>query len=310
MKWWNSLGVVAALLLAAPGAFALVSASPSAPLSWAPPPLLAPEFIAVPNTDGRVIMDPSKDYVVDLDHLSACGGLWLEGGRNVVVIGGRVTIPGMCAGAYDRTAVKVRANSGIVHLEGLLVDGPFTHDGIVTASPHTTLQVENVRIESVRTQDANHPDCLQTQGGLGGLRVDRFTCTTQLQGFFLKVEDGKLVGFAEIRNTNIIGDPGKHLFFQTSPDIPVILSKLWLHTDVPWASFGFYVYPQRDGRTLSGGYDRTRRSVVSTDGKRLWFVGSNIKGIIHRGRPRGGDIVPADSVGTSYVSPGYKNQIE
>jgi hypothetical protein len=196
----------------------------------------------------------------------------------------------------------------VVHLEGILVDGDFTHDGIVTASPRTTLQVENVRIERVHTIDDDHPDCLQTQGGLGRLRIDRFTCATQLQGIFLKVEDGLSVGPCDIRDTNIIGKPGKHLLFQTTPDIPVTLINVWLRSDAPWAPFGFFVFPQADGRTLLGAYDKKRRAVVARDGKRLWFVGSNIRGVIRRGLPPQGDMVPLGTTGTSYLPPGYRTR--
>jgi hypothetical protein len=294
----------------APGASGSSEEPRGISLSWAPPQLSDPEIITVPDTNGRVVMDRSKDFIVDVGHLRACGGLRLEGGRNVVVIGGRVTIPGVCGSAFDRTAIKLVANRGTVHLEGILIDGPYTHDGIVTLAPEAALQVENIRIDSVQTRNEGHPDCLQTQRGLGGLRVDRFTCTTQLQGFFLSVVEGSQVGLSNIRNTNIIGAPGKHMFFQASPDIPVSLSNVWLHTDEPWASFGFLVYPQRNGLTYAGNYEPRRRSVVSADGKRLWFVGSNIKGSIYKGRPRRGDFVPAGVAGAAYLSPGYKSQTE
>lgn len=288
-----------------PSLSARLESSLARPIQWAPPVLVNPEVITVPDVNGRVAMDPAKDYIVHLNHLRACGGLWLRGGRNVVVIGGRVTIPGACGSAYDCTAIKVQANASTVHLEGILIDGPYTHDGIVTASPQTTLQVENVRIEGVRTLDDNHPDCLQTQAGLGRLRVDRFTCDTELQGFFLKIEGGNAVGPVDIRNTNVTGVPGKYFFVQESSDIPVRLSNVWIHTLRPWAPFGFLVYPQADGRTFSGTYNPRRRSVVSPDGGRVWFIGSNIQGVIRKGLPPGGDIVPTGAVGTSYMSPGY-----
>jgi hypothetical protein len=300
--------VIGLSLVLAPGASGRNEAPRGISLSWAPPPLSDPQTITVPDTNGRVLMDRSKDFVVDVGHLRACGGLRLEGGRNVVVVGGRITIPGVCGSAYDRTAIKVVANRGTVHLEGILIDGTFTHDGIVTLAPEATLQVENIRIEEVRTRNGDHADCLQTQAGLGSLRVDRLTCTTELQGFFLNVENGHPVGLSDIRNTDIVGAPGKYMFFQATPVIPVVLSNVWLHTDKPWAPFGFLVYPQKNGRTYAGEYEPWRRSVVSADGKRVWFVGSNIKGSIHKGRPRHGDFVPAGAAGVTYLSPGYRSQ--
>jgi hypothetical protein len=300
------VGVTAGLALAlTAGASATGTTVAPAPLHWAPPALAAPETITVPATDGRVVMDTSKDYVVQVGHLSACGGLALVGGRNVLVVGGEITIPGACASAYDRTAVKVLGNAGTVHLEGVLIDGPYTHDGIVTASPRTTLQIEDVRIEGLRTMDENHPDCVQTQAGLGRLRVDHFTCATELQGFFLNEQPGP-VGHVEIRNTDITGTPGKLFFVQVSRRIPIALSNVWIHTDTPWAPFGFLVYPPKNGRTFAGTYNRRRRAVVSRDGKRLWFVGSNIRGMIRKGLPAGGVLVPSGVAGATYVSPGYE----
>jgi Bacterial Ig domain len=277
-----------------------VSTSPSgAKLTWAPPALSSPVTVNVPNSNGKLYMDSSRDYIVNVEHLTACGGLWLEGGRNVVVVGAHITIPGACASAYDRTAVKVRANNGTVHLEGILIDGSYTHDGIVTASPNTTLQVENVRVERLQALDSNHPDCLQTQGGLGRLRVDRFSCSTPLQGFFLKVEGGNPVGPADIRRTNFRG--AFHAFWQETTSVgPITLSEVWVGSSQ--RSFGLDVWPQSDAYGQS---DPNRRAVLSSDGSYLWFTNSNITGRVNKGIPSTGDFVPSGVAGAAYSSPGY-----
>src|SRR5262249_25947146 len=80
-------------------------------LAWAPPALSSPITVTVPSGGGIIKMDTARDYIVKVGHLSACGGLWLEGGHNVVVIGGEISIVSTCGSAYDRTAVKVRANT-------------------------------------------------------------------------------------------------------------------------------------------------------------------------------------------------------
>jgi hypothetical protein len=49
----------------------------------------------------------------------------------------------------------------------------------------------------------------------------------------------------------------------------------------------------------------TRRAVVSRDGKRLWFVGSRISGIVQKAPMTRPDFVPIGRVGSMYVSPGY-----
>jgi hypothetical protein len=254
-------------------------------------------------------MDPARDYRVHVGHLSACDGLWLEGGRNVVVVGAHVTIPAGCAGSYARAAVKIRGGTGTVHVEGLLVDGQAS-DGVVTSAPRATLQLENARIEYVHASEDEHADCVQTQAGILALRVDRLTCSTELQGIFLDDRYGR-VGPVVLRNVDVDGAPGKHLFFQaTSSSGPVTVSNVWLHLRRPWAPFGFWVYPTSAG----AGADARRYAVVSrVRGRRraklrqayVTFVNSNITGRIYQGRPLTGEFVPRETVAETYVSPGY-----
>jgi hypothetical protein len=77
-----------------------------------------------------------------------------------------------------------------------------------------------------------------------------------------------------------------------------------------WASFGYWVYPQRDGRTYTGSIDRKRRAVVSRDGTRLWFVGSRISGVVRKAVPGAGEFVPTGVAGMGYQSPGYVSSLE
>ena len=170
------------------------------------------------------------------------------------------------------------------------------------------VQIENVRVE--RAHDGvkgDHADCIQIQQGVGHLRLDGFTCTTDRQGIFLGDHDGAIRS-ADLRRVNMYGSPGKHLFWQTTPSFDLAVSDVWLGISrdfTAWAPFGFWVYPQRDGKTYGGAVDRRRRAVVSRDGKRLWFVGSRIRGVVRRSVPGSPEFVPADAVGTAYASPGY-----
>jgi hypothetical protein len=56
---------------------------------------------------------------------------------------------------------------------------------------------------------------------------------------------------------------------------------------------------------LAGGKDPNRRAVVSRDGRRLWFVGSRISGVVRKATPGQGDFAPVARVGMPYASPGY-----
>jgi hypothetical protein len=302
--------VAVSVCVTAAGAAASVAPSTPEPLSWAPPSLSDPVTIAVTNANRRLFLDDRRDYRLTIvEPLER--ELWIEGGRNVVVVGGHVRIDqrGGSSAYQDNTAVKIRFGDpvGVVHVEGLLIDGPSVADGLAIATGRD-VQIQNVRVE--RAYDGvkdEHADCLQVQRGVGQLRIDGFTCTTHRQGIFLGDHDGPIER-ADLRRVNMAAAGGKHLFFQANAVYPVALHGVWLDTAPgfsPWAPFGFWVYPQKDGRTYSGVVDRRRRAVVSRDGKRLWFVGSQISGAIRKGNPPAGDFVPASTVGMGYVSPGY-----
>jgi hypothetical protein len=282
------------------------SGSSGPALTWAPPSLSNPITINVTNANKLLYLDTTKDYRLNItEKLTGRPGLWIEGGHNVVVVGGHIEMNTAGTSSYwDRTAVKVRFSTGVVHLEGLLIDGAYLSDGIAAAAPSATLQVENVRVDYAHATGDEHPDCLQAQAGVGALRIDRFSCRSELQGFFLD-DTPAAVGPCDIRNTDIVGKPGKYLLWQTSKNFPISLSNVWVYTGSPWSDFGYWVYPNRDGVTYTGTVDSTRKAVVSSDGSYLTFIGSNISGRINKGTPSGGDFVPASKVGASYTSPGY-----
>jgi hypothetical protein len=307
-----ALGAGLTLVLSS-GASASAGA-PSRPLlRWAPPTLSSPITIAVTNANRRLVLDDARDYRLNIvEPLQR--ELFIDGGRNVVVVGGHITIDQLGADtAYqDNTAVKIRNgnSAGTVHLEGLLVDGQYVNDGIAIATTRD-VQIENVRIERAHDMIKNgHADCVQIQQGVGDLRLDRFTCSTGRQGIFLGDHDGP-IGSADLRHMNMYAADGSHLFFQESVSSRVALLGIWLAVAPgfrPHAPFGYWVFPQVDGRTLQGGFDRSRRAVVGRHGQRLWFVGSNISGVVRKGAPRMGDMVPAGAAGVGYSSPGYEGR--
>jgi hypothetical protein len=306
---------VGIVLLLASGALARGRTVSPVALAWAPPALTNPVTISVSNTNRRLFLEDGRDYRLHIVE-SLKRELWIEGGHNVVVIGGHITIDELGADtAYqDNTAVKIRDGnpSGTVHLEGLLIDGDYVNDGIAIATSRA-VQIENVRVERAHDMIKNgHADCMQVQQGVGDLRVDRFTCSTERQGIFLSDLDGPIKS-ADLRHVNMYAAGGRHLFFQVSGSFPVTLTGTWLAIAPgfrPYAPFGYWVFPQVDGRTLLGSYDRGRRAVVGRHGQRLWFVGSNIRGVVRKGRPRIGDMVPSGGVGAGYTSPGYVAPIE
>ena len=302
------------LMLVLSSGAAASARGPTRPLlQWAPPALSKPITIAVTNANRRLVLDDGRDYRLTIvEPLQR--ELFIDGGRNVVVVGGHITIDQMGSDTsyQDNTAVKIRNGnpSGTVHVEGLLVDGPYVNDGIAIATTRD-VQIENVRVEAAHDMiKGGHADCVQIQQGVGDLRMDRFTCSTQRQGIFLGDHDGP-IGSADLRHVNMYAAGGSHLFFQVSGSSPVALHGIWLAIAPgfrPYAPFGYWVFPQVDGRTLQGDFDRRRRAVVGHHGQRLWFVGSNITGIVRKGAPRVGDFVPTGVAGVGYSSPGYEGE--
>ena len=60
-------------------------------LTWAPPRLTLPTTIAVGPSGGQLDLQSGRDYVVKVGEVS--GPVRLVGGRNIVLIGGHITIP-------------------------------------------------------------------------------------------------------------------------------------------------------------------------------------------------------------------------
>jgi len=51
------------------------------------------------------------------------------------VIGGHIEMDSAGSSSYwDRTAVKIHSATGVVHLEGFLINGAYLADGIVTSA--------------------------------------------------------------------------------------------------------------------------------------------------------------------------------
>ena len=165
-----STAIAACVAFVASTASGSVGAGSQNPLTWAPPALSNPVTITVTNANRRLFLDNARDYRLNIvEPLKR--ELWIEGGRNVVVIGGHITIDqlGGDSSYQDNTAVKVRFGdpSGTVHLEGLLIDGPYVNDGIGIATGRN-VQIENVRVERAYDDDQGRPRRLRADPAGGG----------------------------------------------------------------------------------------------------------------------------------------------
>jgi hypothetical protein len=268
-------------------AHALLPTPPAPPprpkLYWAPPALNNPITITVSAAGGPLSLDPTRDYVLRVGHVEHKGGLVINGGHNVVLIGGEITIPYVGdqpqKGGGDRRGLGIFGSTGTVHVEGLLIDGPDLSEGIQIAAPKATVQLENVRIVGIHARDEktfsdNHPDLVQPWGGVRALRIDRLTGSTDYQGFFLVSDLGK-VGTVALRNVDITG---------------TATSRFLLWVDGPSVTYQSVWISPAQGRSLAN---------------TIWPVGSRPVQLVSAGRPAAGEFVPAGAAGQGYLSPGY-----
>lgn len=160
---------------------------------------------AAPYYDGgnAIRLSNTADYVLLLDHrqtpqgTSYGYGLNIIGGRNVVLIGGQITIPTPLSAAEDdkRRAITFYGQQGIVHTEGLLIDGwplrgiSFYEDVAGSQIPIPAIhQIQNCRFEGISMYKGNsnnaHSDSMLLSSWMTGeIRIDKFTSYYDNTGF-------------------------------------------------------------------------------------------------------------------------------
>lgn len=279
-----------------------------APLRWPPPALEAPRTIELERGFSDVRLDPGRDYVLRLPSGPKRGGAFIEGGRNVVLIGGRVSLGRGTSSDRERRALYFKNQTGTVHVEGVLIDGAGggEGDGITLNAPRAVVQIENVRIVGLRgSEQGTHADAIQPWGGVRELRIDRLSASSHFQGLQLPVAMGP-IGSALIRVTDLRalspargGWGGGHMLWLTPPrscrGYTVGLRDVYVQA--------------RAGRSIAnsvwpGVRDGTSCAAVERGGTVHW-PGLPVRGIVRAGRPAGGDFVPRWNVGERYRSPGY-----
>lgn len=247
------------------------------------------------------------------------------GWRNVVWIGGEINQTNT-----NDNGLNIAANSGTVHIEGVWIHGAGLRDAMGINTGHVppqhgaTVVLQNVRLEA-HTFDAFHGDCVQIWGppgvgsgyvgGMGQLRIDRLTCSTDLQAIFLhNGAPGQLLEGADIRRVNMQG-PGGYLFFKAWrqdydrlwPESTVTLTDVWANNTDPWAAQNFMVAPNGNGTYIPDGPapDPTRAAQVGMDllGTFVfWPAMGDVKGQLRVGSHA--DFAAVDT-GRGYVSPRY-----
>jgi len=270
---------------------------PSGDLRWAPPALVDPTTITLGTGYTHTVLSPTRDYVVKLPPTQKVGGTFVEGGHNVVLIGGSVTIPYAAPGAAtsaERTAIYIKGATGTVHVEGVLIDGSGggQFDGVDIAAPQATVQLENLRIVGVNGGLSSwHADVVQPWGGVRDLRIDHLSGASDYQGLMLS-EDLGPIGSAEISNVDLTAttdatvDHGGHMLL-LSKDTPAC-------TTYPVSLTSFYVQP-RPGRTVAN----------SVWPAAITSLCDGLTGTVQQGPPPSGGFVPPGIAGVGYATTGY-----
>jgi hypothetical protein len=294
-------------------------------LQWAPPALDRPIELRIDSAaikargSNRWSLDNTRDYRVVLGDVSTTlGGVAFSGGRNVVVMGGHITVPwaGTKPTIEARRALFFYRQVGTVHVEGTLIDnaGGDLSEGIQIDAPQAIVQIQNVRITGIHARDQkgftdNHPDLIQPYGGVRELRVDRFSGSTDSQGIFLRAAYAP-IGRVDLRRVDMTGTNANlkrifHHFGGETGTIPTSLTDVWVTPQPGDTLYSSVLAENKAGQVFT--HTMTAAGLTASwpnyrDAKGALVI----NGAIRAGMPPGGSWVPAARVGLRYVSPGYK----
>jgi hypothetical protein len=174
-------------------------------------------------------LDDATDYVIDAPY-RINRNVRLEGGRNIVWIGGHIRInhKGYFADPITKRGLLlldgVAAQNRIIHIEGLWIDGPDLNDGIALFAPKAELRLGYYRVERdyQRSSDSfgtraapfigtemyqghegGHSDSLQNYGGHRGLILERATVTASITGLRFDEQQGLQGNDNRLKHVNV-----------------------------------------------------------------------------------------------------------
>ena len=310
-------------------------------LTWAPPNTTGYTEYTLPTGGGVVALDDTADYVLtQTAPITKC--VSIQGGRNVVWIGGKVKIDTIHSmSKSDQAAVRfyksndtqarIDNDGRIIHLEGFLSHGYYVSGDIQTNCPRQSCKVQNCRVEQgmwgrqtgLGDPAGPHPDGIQLWGGVKELRVDGLTVLSTYQGLQIN-EDLDTVGNIYLRNINVrkrpVGSnteagqeaprqyPNYLVWTGGSDDIYVEDGTVWIdhpHRAFDGSDANLPVWPETgwvSGTDGTGTYGQWPGRTAP--GVRNWADTADAK--LYEGTPPNGDFVLSSNVGfNNYTSPGY-----
>jgi hypothetical protein len=290
-------------------------------LTWAPPTLTDPAVVSVANgRDPDVLnLSLSRDYVVTVPSGGIHGTVEINGGHNVVLIGGEITVPSTANqtdnGADDTdTAIYIRGSTGTVHIEGILIraDPNTEFDGIDVNAPQATVHVENVRMDDVYgSRTTEHADVIQTWGGAKTLDVDNLTANGDYQGLQIAPDLGSVEN-ADLQNVDLKTESPPLALAENTFGGGIML---WLTEGTntcrssPVTLDNVYVSDLSDRIVPVNTVWPSTSSQLACDptvtGNIISWPDLPVNGSVTLGAPPQGSFVPEGRAGNAYTSPGY-----
>jgi hypothetical protein len=256
------------------------------------PPLTSPTVVSLSATSPLPKLSNARDYIILLPKTVAhTSGVRVVGGRNVALVGGYLSTS--TGSTVPNVFIGDGAAGGIVHCEGLLIDG--SHGGLSDAfhlqCPHRHVQLKMNRVDGLRgAYSKTHADCIQNLG-CASLRVEDFTGRSHYNNSYCRRENdpvGWPVGPSTWNRVNMggyrtnqdaVGTDPKHtlraISLGTQPVPPgdatstvngLLTGSVWLHSYYANSAeagmpLGQFVWPH-NGPSM----EPSCRAQVSTDG--------------------------------------------
>ena len=221
MRFLTAIAVgVAVVTSAASGS---TGAGAPTPLTWAPPALTDPIAIDVTNANRRLFLDDARDYQLNVvEPLKR--ELWIEGGRNVVVIGGHITIDEPARSPPTRTTSPSKcasANpSGTVASRGAAGRRALRRRRDRDREPRERPDRERPRRARPRRRQGR--PCRLRPGPAWSRRPPHGSVHVQPPGAkgCSSATTTARSGRSTLRRVDIYGAPGKHLLWQIDAELP------------------------------------------------------------------------------------------
>jgi hypothetical protein len=165
----------------------------SSKLRFSPPTLVNPTTIEVTPALGGLKLDSTRDYILRMPSVPYVrkGGLSINGGRRVVIVGGEVHHPQRWDDAsQSNRGIYLQGQSEHVHIEGLRVSG-YVREGVNISKAGAVVSFQNCYFDDIieTDRDGHHGDVIQSWAGPRELLIDGLVARTTYQGILVQPWD-------------------------------------------------------------------------------------------------------------------------